>query len=275
MRLNRGSVNRWVSRAAVSAALALAGVGWAGCGQVKANELVAGDISQVAVPSYLQSVVITLYFDDTELVFEGNYPVYDSGQPGAYVRLPRTLGVVKGPTQGVVRITVAGFTQSIDDPTVGAFNGFDPEVGTTTAPVAKGGGAQILRRSTQPYSEGQILYVPLPLHYSCYSVDCDALGTNCNPNPATADSEPARARGASAFPRTPIPRPCPPTTIPSPTARPTPASARSPTEHRHAAAAGLHGLRDRAAAGRQPGRLHLRHPDDGLERVQDPGAGRT
>ena len=211
MLLNRGSVRRWGSRAAVTAGLVLAGVGWAGCGQVKATELVAGVSSQVAVPSYLQSVVITVYFDDVEQVFEGVYPVYDSGDPsGAFVRLPRTLGVVKGPTEGVVRITVAGFTQPVDDQTIGAFNGSDPEVGTTTSPVSLGGGAQILRRSTQPYSEGQILYVPLPLHYACYSVDCDAMGTNCNPNPTTADSEPCTCKGGQCVPAYTDPSSLPP-----------------------------------------------------------------
>ncbi|MGO9710042.1 MAG: hypothetical protein ACLQBL_14335 [Polyangiaceae bacterium] len=181
MRLNR-SVVRWVSRGAVVGTLALAGVMWAGCGQTKATEFVAGVNSQIQVPAYMQTVVITVNLDGVE-AFNQTYPVYDSSQTGAVVRLPRTLGVVRGTENGTVTITVAGFTApSTAD--YGAFNGLDPDVGTGEEPISNGGGAQILRRSRQPYVDGQILYVPMPLRYSCYNVDC---GPASDPDPNCAD----------------------------------------------------------------------------------------
>jgi hypothetical protein len=158
----------------VTGCLALAGVLWAGCGQTRSTELVAGISSQVSVPNYLKNIVVTVYFGGANY-FRGYYPVYDAGSTSAHVILPRTLGVLEGTQNGPVTVTVAGYLlDPSTDPAAGAFNGSDPEVGTTTQPVENGGGAVILRRSTQEYTEGQTLYLPMPLHFSCYSVDCDS-----------------------------------------------------------------------------------------------------
>jgi hypothetical protein len=134
--------------------------------------MVAGISSQVGVPNYLQSIVVTVDFNDTDQVFFGKYPVYNAGTTSAHVLLPKSLGVVKGTQDGTVQITVAGYTFPYDDSDV--ITGDPPEVGGLTAAVGQGGGAVIMRRSTQPYVDGQTLYLPMPLHFSCYNVDCDS-----------------------------------------------------------------------------------------------------
>ena len=206
MRLNR-SVVRWVSRGAVVGTLALAGVMWAGCGQTKATEFVAGVDSQIQVPAYMQTVVITVNLDGVE-AFNQTYPVYDSSQTGAVVRLPRTLGVVRGTENGTVTITVAGFTApSTAD--YGAFNGLDADVGTGEEPISNGGGARILRRSRQPYVNGRD---PLRADAASLLLLQRGLRSGMGSPIRIARTTAARARGACAArrmstrPRSPLRR---------------------------------------------------------------------
>src|SRR5207245_3531680 len=61
------------------------------------------------------------------------------------------------------------------DGSVAAFNdcGATSEVGLKLRKLNEGGGARVLRRSRQPYAANRILYLPMPLRYSCYDVDCE------------------------------------------------------------------------------------------------------
>jgi hypothetical protein len=170
-------LNRRGRQGAVIVSLAIAGLAWAGCSGKKATEFVAGISSQVEVPQDLQTVVVTVNVGGVE-TFNQTYPVYDNK-----VRLPRTLGVVKGTTAPgtPITITVAGYSVPASA-SYGAFSDTgDPQVGTVEAPIDQGGGARILRRSRQPYVDNRILYVPMPLHFSCYDVDCGQIATASDP----------------------------------------------------------------------------------------------
>jgi hypothetical protein len=182
-------LNRVGRRGAVLGALAFATLAWSGCNGKKTTEFVAGFSTQAQVPRDLQSIVIRVDVKG-ENQFAKDYPVYDGT-----VRLPRTLGVLDDGTEdGVpVSITVYGFSVADGDPHYGVF-GSDfpaPTVGVAETNGSTGcepsnqpgcgissgnGGARILRSSRQQYEDGQIIYVPMPLHYSCYDVDCGPQG---------------------------------------------------------------------------------------------------
>ena len=182
MRLNRRG-----RRGAVLAALSVTALSWMGCSGKKATEFVAGFSTQAQVPRDLQSIIIR---EDVkgQNEFSQTYPVYDGK-----VRLPRTLGIVnEGTPDGVpVTISVYGFSVPANDPNYSAFSNANnpPTVGTAETNVncppasqpscgrsQNNGGARILRASRQQYQNGQILYVPMPIHYACYDVDCGPAG---------------------------------------------------------------------------------------------------
>jgi hypothetical protein len=163
-------LNRRARRAATLGAIALVTLAWSGCSGKKQTELVAGVTSQVQVPRDFRSVRIDVNgaFGNT---FCRTYPVYDGK-----VRLPRTLGVLSGGDPSApVTITVAGYVQDSQDGSIAAFSDClaSPEVGKNGRNVDTGGGARVMRRSRQPYVPDRILYLPMPLHYSCYDVDCE------------------------------------------------------------------------------------------------------
>jgi len=166
MRLTRAE---W-RRAATAACLAVVGIGWSGCSGAKQTELVAGVTSQVRVPRDFSTVAITVDGKFGQVLCR-NYPVYDGK-----VRLPRTLGVVNGGDANTpITISVAGFQQDSTDGSVGAFGCLGaPEVGVKgNRDLSSGGGARVIRRSRQPYVPDRILYLPMPLHYACYDIDCE------------------------------------------------------------------------------------------------------
>jgi hypothetical protein len=152
----------------------LTAVAWSGCSAKKQTELVAGVSSQVQVPRDFRSVRIDVN-GAAGNAFCHTYPVYDGK-----VRLPRTLGVLAqtDPTFPVT-ITIAGFVEDVDtDNTLSAFTDCQaaPAVGTESRDKEHGGGARVLRRSRQPYVKDKILYLPMPLKYACYDVDCEKEG---------------------------------------------------------------------------------------------------
>jgi hypothetical protein len=150
---------------------------------------VAGFSTQMQVPRDLQSIVIRVDVGGANQ-FDRTYPVYDGT-----VRLPRTLGVYKNSdvVGAPVTVTVYGYSVPETDPTYYAFAGdpnAPPTVGTGEQPISKGGGARILRASRQPYVDGQILYLPMPLRYSCFDVDCGPNATASDPTLANICNDP-------------------------------------------------------------------------------------
>jgi hypothetical protein len=147
--------------------LGIAGAGgWgSGCSAKKPTELVPGVFSQVQVPRDLVSVRVDVRANG-EPKFCESYDVTN----GTAI-LPATLGVVaeSSPASTTVVVEIRGYDAT------GA--GQMDEAGCQSAPVnataAQGGpGPRVLRRSIQTFAEGHILFLPMPLSYSCFDQDC-------------------------------------------------------------------------------------------------------
>jgi hypothetical protein len=133
-------------------------------------------------------MVVTKDLNIIRIDVEGNgvvkfcqqYPV----APNGIVQLPSTLGVI--PEQSpdtIVTVTIRGY----DVPgSMGADIMNCPMVESQAAAVDapadptdnSGTGPRIIRRSIQSYVSGHILFLPMPLTYSCQDVDCSAMGEN-------------------------------------------------------------------------------------------------
>jgi hypothetical protein len=152
-----------LGRAAALGALAACAVAWSGCEAKKQTEYVAGISTQVQVPRDLKSIRIDVSVGGVVQFCRG-YRVYDGK-----VQLPRSLG--QFPSQGTpgpdpITVTVSGFTEDFSETTGNSV--FDnctavaPKVGDPSQ------GTRILRRSRQPYVADSILFLPMPLKYSCF-----------------------------------------------------------------------------------------------------------
>ncbi|MCA9631301.1 MAG: hypothetical protein KC766_26750, partial [Myxococcales bacterium] len=167
-------MHRTVKRACVLSLLALSATAWSGCSGEKQTELVAGISTQVRVPRDLKTIRVDVNVGGANL-FCRTYKVYDGK-----VQLPRTLGTIPADKARVgepVTLTVSGFTEEYTDNTpVAAFNdcGVFPKIKRDIPDEeANGGPARVLRRSRQPYVRDKILFLPIPLRYSCFDKDCD------------------------------------------------------------------------------------------------------
>ncbi|HLK41391.1 MAG TPA: hypothetical protein VKU41_31795 [Polyangiaceae bacterium] len=138
--------------------------GW-GCSGNKATELVPGVMTQVVVPRDLHSIQINVTANGKP-VFCAQYDVSNGT-----ATLPATLGVVSGGSAStVVVVEIRGYD------TAGSMG--DALAGCSATNVGSGGtgGPRMLRRSIQSFVENHILYLPMPLSYSCFDVDCSAQG---------------------------------------------------------------------------------------------------
>jgi hypothetical protein len=133
------------------------------CEARKQTELVAGVSTQVQVPRDLRTVRVDVTVGGS-LVFCSPYKVYDGR-----VQLPKTLGTIPNQIAGQrVSITVTGFTTDVAEEVTDC--GRQAQVSVENA--------RILRRSIQTYAADKILFVPMPLKYACYDVDCSASGSD-------------------------------------------------------------------------------------------------
>lgn len=150
-------------RALTVSAFAACAVAWSGCEAKKQTEYVAGVSTQVQVPRDLKAIRIDVSVGGVVQFCRG-YRVYDGK-----VQLPRSLG--EFPSQGTpgpdpITVTVSGFTEEFSETTGNSV--FDnctsvaPKVGDPSQ------GTRILRRSRQPYVADSILFLPMPLKYSCF-----------------------------------------------------------------------------------------------------------
>ncbi len=149
-----------------ASALACAVWGSGGCTATKQTELVPGIVSQIQVPRNLRTVRI-----DVQPQGQQSHCYIRSVDPNTGgVTLPRTLGVVpNGDNSRLVTVTITGYTVTEDDPSV-------PKSlqDCLYSPFNDGhysGEVKILRRSRQPYVDGKILFVPMPLRYSCWDAE--------------------------------------------------------------------------------------------------------
>lgn len=153
------------SRAVVLGACLGAAVISSGCEGKKATEYVAGISTQITVPRDLKAVRVEVTVGGFSRFCQA-YKVYDGK-----VQLPRSLGSYPAndsalKTNHTITYTIVGLTEEYDP---GSEN---PLYALCATPEVGQNGARILRRSRQPYVPGEILFIPMPLKYSCYDKHC-------------------------------------------------------------------------------------------------------
>jgi hypothetical protein len=171
MRVRRSSTCSALTLGAIAATALV----WSGCDAKKQTEYVAGVSTQVQVPRDLKAIRVDVSVGGVVQFCRG-YRVYDGK-----VQLPRSLG--EFPSQGKpgpdpITVTVSGFTEDFSETTGNSV--FDnctsvaPKVGDTTQ------GTRILRRSRQPYVTDSVLFLPMPLKYSCFDFkECEDESKTC------------------------------------------------------------------------------------------------
>jgi hypothetical protein len=159
-------------------AAAAAGAYDAGCSASKPTELVPGVLTQVQVPRDLTAIRVEVDADGAR-VFCNAYQVYDGK-----VELPRTLGVVSGASPAsTVTVEIRGYAGA-------AATGDEVKdcnvAGAVDAPM-NASAPRVIRRSIQSFVDGHILFLPMPLDYSCFDTDCTTAagdqscrGAQCN-----------------------------------------------------------------------------------------------
>ncbi len=165
-------------RTLVLGAVGLTAMAWSGCQRKEATELVAGVSTQVQVPRDLKAVRIDVNLGGFNF-FCKSYRVYDGK-----VQLPRTLGTLPIDDSKFgqpITITIAGFQEEPEGSDLEAFINCTapPRVDPSAAGRKDGGGARVLRRSRQPYLREKILFLPMPIKYSCFDVDCANADQTC------------------------------------------------------------------------------------------------
>ncbi len=97
------------------------------------------------------------------------------------MQLPRTLGLTKGQLNAPITVAIYGFLESQKDLPLDCT--LAPKVKNADDPnltdAEKATSARILRRTVQPYIDGQILYIPMPLRYACFDVPCEGADQTC------------------------------------------------------------------------------------------------
>lgn len=149
-------------RSVILASCLSVGVVWSGCEGKQATEYVTGISTQVTVPRDLKAVRVEVSVGGVPQFCRG-YRVYDGK-----VQLPRSLGTfaqTEGAiTSGPITYTIAGLmADDIENPFFAA----------CTQARVKSDDVRILRRSRQPYIRDEILFLPMPLKYSCYDKTCE------------------------------------------------------------------------------------------------------
>jgi hypothetical protein len=152
------------------------------CSSSAATQITVGVMSQIIVPKELRSIRITASVGG-DIRFCETYPV-DDGKTS----LPQSLALAPGgdPSRPVT-VTVVGFEKSKDDILMAVAD----DCQTSPVSLSSDTAAHILRRSKQSYAEARNLYVPMPLRYSCFGVEC-ATGETCKGGKCMApDVDPA------------------------------------------------------------------------------------
>lgn len=139
------------------------------CSSSPATQFTVGVMSQIIVPKELRSIRITASVAG-DIRFCETYPVDDG-----MTSLPQSLALAPGgdPSRPVT-VTVVGFEKSKDE----IMAAVPDDCATSPVSLANENAAHILRRSKQSYANARNLYVPMPLRYSCFGVDCMA-GETC------------------------------------------------------------------------------------------------
>ena len=157
-------------RIASLAALSMTALVWSGCTKKEATEYVTGVSTQVKVPRDLQYIRLNVSIGGVS-TFCRAYPVYNGR-----VQLPRSLGTFAQndePSAEPITYSIVGYTEKLDEG-----DALDDVACSTKTKVGENG-ARILRRSRQPYVKDEILFLPMPLKYSCYDTLCEGDDMTC------------------------------------------------------------------------------------------------
>jgi hypothetical protein len=171
---NRSSSRKRIAAFVVVSGFALA----AACDVQPATQFTVGVTSQIIVPNDVQSVRI-IATAGGNVGFCQTYPVVDGK-----ARLPQSLALAPDKTSDPnsnVTISVMGFTvnqarvladPTFDQCTIPTVSPSDSATDDINADGNNSPQARVLRRSILPYVASRNLYVPMPLRYSCYGVNC-------------------------------------------------------------------------------------------------------
>jgi hypothetical protein len=161
-----------LARRSLVAALALATApAWPGCSPKKQTEYVAGITTQVQVPRDLRAIRVSVSIGGF-ITFCQAYRAYNG-----VVQLPRSLGsyALNDPDQaGTITYTIIGYSTDVPGDEEFALEGCQD------AKVGDAADTRIIRRSRQRYIPEKILFLPMPLKYSCFDkTDCDGEDVTC------------------------------------------------------------------------------------------------
>ncbi len=139
--------------------------GDAGCSATKPTELVPGATTQVEVPKDLGGLRV-IVVGNGQKVFDQAYTVTNG-----IVVLPATLGIVaKGAPSTVVTIAMFGYKPSVINDQACSSTLWSDSL-QNPQPVGSQCGPSVERGSTQTYVDQRILFLPMPLSYSCWGND--------------------------------------------------------------------------------------------------------
>src|SRR5579859_5755578 len=164
------SSNGWALALGVGATMVSAVGGDLGCNAKKPTEIVPGATTQNQVPGNLAEVKLHVLANGAT-AFCGSYQV----GPGGQVELPGSLGVLQGSPGTKLDITLTGYDQAAllaGSQDAATCNNAQLRVGDTTSPGSPG--PRVLRESVVEYIDQHTLFLPMPLSFSCYDVDCSA-----------------------------------------------------------------------------------------------------
>ena len=160
-------------RALALGAVAVTALIWSGCDARKQTEYVAGISTQVTVPRDLKAIVVNVSVGGVQQ-FCRAYTVYNGR-----VQLPRSLGqfaASKTPSAvDPITVSVVGLAEDLDDTST---NPLFTACEVSAAKVSQNN-VRILRRSRQPYVLEEVLFLPMPLKFSCFDKDCGSDNDTC------------------------------------------------------------------------------------------------
>lgn len=133
------------------------------------TEYVAGFSTQVQVPKEFKSLEVSVLASNDvsqppTVVGCEHIPVVNG-----VARLPKTFGIYRQSSAANMTVTVIGFTEDAETISKQRAN-------CDLMPSGAEGTARILRRSRQNYRDGKVLYLPMPLKYACFDVECQKPG---------------------------------------------------------------------------------------------------
>lgn len=152
-------------RALTLGAIAGTVLAWSGCDSRQQTEYVTGISTQVTVPRDLKAILINVSVGGVQQFCQA-YTVYNGR-----VQLPRSLGefaASKTPSATPITVTVVGLTEDFSET---SSNPLYTACEISAAKVNQNN-VRILRRSRQPYIPDEILFLPMPLKFSCFEKDC-------------------------------------------------------------------------------------------------------